>query len=87
MCIKKYVKNLRNPRAKKTKKSQPTKGKDSQRQQKTGEKISGFFTDFSDYFFRYALFWRINTTIPTGIVTTYNNTSEPSVIHGCISIK
>ena len=87
MCIKKYAKNFRNPRVKKAKKSQPAGGKDFQRQQETGEKISGFFTDFSDYFFKYALFWRINTAIPTGIVTTYNNTNEPSVIHGCISIK
>lgn len=56
MCIKKYTKNLRNPRVKKAKKSQPTRGKDFQRQQKNRRKNLRFFIDFSGYFFKYALF-------------------------------
>lgn len=56
MCIKKYVKNLRNPRAKKTKKSQPTRGKDFQRQQKNRRKNLRFFLLFFQTIFSDTLF-------------------------------
>lgn len=56
MCIKKYTKNLRNLRVKKAKKSQPTRGKDFQRQQKNRRENLRLFLLFFQTIFSDTLF-------------------------------